>query len=159
METKDATVIPYHKSNRGRSANVPKQVTPNKRTKAAGRKAFQTDECEIHGKASDGAPCAKFSHLRTDGLGHFKPPFFRRVIVQCTKLLRPLFIAGLAFVLYFLITHVIFKSLHIGNSLPGSTNGRVSDNVRHSSGNSVSHSVPKSHSAAAWSITHHAVSE
>lgn len=157
METKDATVIPYHKSNRGRTANVPAKKSAIPRKQAAGRKAFQTDECEIHGKAPDGAPCDKFSHLRTDGLGHFKPSIIRRTIVACTKLLRPLLIAGLAFLLYFLVTHVIFRSLHIGNTLPGSANSGVPNSVRHSPNNSVPNSVPKPNSSTSRGTSHNAI--
>lgn len=154
MEATNAKVIPYHKSNRGRAVkNAP-------RKQAAGRKAFQGEYCEIHSGLDDngerylrydpdgnemfgGTGCAKFSHLRTDGLGIHKSPIYRRFLVVLTRLIKPVFIIGFAAFSVFLAYHFIGGALHVNNTLPGSTDGRMSNNVRHSSPNGVPNSGTK----------------
>jgi hypothetical protein len=157
METKDATVIPYHKSNRGRAVkDETKQKVPARKA-AAGRKAFQGEYCEYHGPADDGKGCAKFSHLDTTGLGTWKAPFYRYFLVTFSKAIKPAFIVGFAALSIFALYHFVGGALHFGNTVPGPTDGGMSNNVRHSSSNSVPNSVPKSHSLTSRGHSHHAI--
>jgi hypothetical protein len=157
METKDATVIPYHKSNRGRAVkDETKQKVPARKA-AAGRKAFQGEYCEYHGPSDDGKGCAKFSHLDTTGLGTWKPPFYRFFLVTFAKAIKPAFIVGFAALSIFALFHFVGGALHFGNTVPKSTDGGVSNNVRHTSSNSVPNSVAKSHGPTSIGNSHNAI--
>lgn len=139
MESADATVIPYHKSNRGRSANASTKVPPQRKAGAAGRKAFQGDYCEIHGPADDGKGCAKFSHLDTTGRGLAHLPFYRTFLATFTRAIKPLFMALIAIGIFYIATHFVGRALHIGSGLPNTTDGRVPGSVRPSPSHGVSH--------------------
>lgn len=153
MEATDANVIPYHKSNRGRTGQ---SATKPARKQAAGRKAFQGDYCEIHsGLNKDGTRfirfdsdgnemfggegCSKFSHLRTDGLGSFPVPYWRILLVTLTKTIKPLFIVSFAVGSLYLVLHFVGGALHFNNTVPRPTDSGVPNNVRHPPPNGVSH--------------------
>lgn len=139
MDTTDANVIPYHKSNRGRAVKSATKSTSPPRKRAEGRKAFQGEFCEYHGPAEDGKGCAKFSHLDTSGRGLAKLPFWRTFLATFTKALKPLFIALLFVGLIYIATHFVGRALHIGGGLPSPTNSPMPGSVRPSPNHSVSH--------------------
>lgn len=178
MDTTDANVIPYHKSNRGRAVKsdtkptkkVPAKKAPE-RKKAAGRKAFQGDYCEIHSGLDEngnryirwdddgneifgGQGCAKFSHLRTDGLGIHRMPFYRTFLVVLTRAIKPLFIVAFALGSILFAYHFIGGALHFDHSVPKPTNGGVSNNVRPSPSNSISSGSTKHSNPATSGNTH-----
>lgn len=163
-EIRDANVIPYHKSNRGRTAtNVAKKTaakptkkTPVRKAGAAGRKAFQGEYCEIHsGLREDGSQfleydpdgneifggqgCAKFSHLDTTGRGLYKVPWWRVSLSILAKSAKPIIMVFVAVGIFYVATHFVGRALHFGNTLPGPTHSSVPTNVRPSPANSVSH--------------------
>lgn len=107
------------------------------RKKADGRKAFQGVYCEIHGSTDDGTGCAKFSNLRNDGLGIYRPSFWRFWVAGFTRLVKPLFLVSFAAITLYLGFHFVSRTLSIGTIVPTTTKSPMSSSIRPTSTNSV----------------------
>lgn len=121
-------------STESRDDNV-SPIKTRKRGTGRGRTAFAEGFCEIHGPAEDGSPCAKFSNLPGDGIGAYRPNFYRRLRSFLVGLIKPVvlvgFVAGALFAGYSFLPNLF----SLDNFVPGTPTSGNHKSVTDTNGN------------------------
>lgn len=73
----------------------------------SGRGRFHNGVCPLHGLATDGSPCAKFSHLPGNGRGIKRPNIALKFVVFIRILIKPGVAVGICFAAYYILTHFV----------------------------------------------------
>jgi len=88
---------------------------------ASGRARLAGGVCAVHGPGPDGQPCARFAHLRTDGVGVYRVGWFRRRLAALNKFVKPVVIVGLLTLSLWWMARVVPGLVHFG--VPGMPTG------------------------------------